>query len=422
MIVTLSHPAMLGSDNGFVDFFQRIFDTDFMARGDCVSWRPEVLWLHVISDGIIALSYYSIPLALIYFVRKRRDVAFVWMFVMFAAFILACGTTHVMSIIAFWAPFYRLDGVTKAITALVSVITAVTLWPLIPKALALPSPAQLQATNTELAQQVRDRERAEVELQRAHSDLERRVAERTGDLARANKLLESEVAERRRTEQHQEFLVAELDHRVKNTLSTVLAMAEESIRSASSVAEFEQGFVGRVRALARTHAALAAARWEGVPLQSLVRVVLDPYSQGGMQRVACEGDMVTLSAKAASTLCLTLNELATNAAKYGAFSTPAGTVSIRWRVEPAFGREPDLTLVWSEAGGPAVVAPTRRGFGTQLIEDGVAYELGGKVVADYRAQGLVCTITIPLNAQNTRRGRFEHAGPINQTRKEDRTC
>src|SRR5271163_3825889 len=106
-------------------FFQRLFSADgFMPHGMCYDWNPGVIWLHVVSDAIIALAYYSIPITLLYFVRKRKDLVFDWMFVCFAVFIVACGTTHLMEIYNIWHPTYWLSGMIKAITALVSIITA----------------------------------------------------------------------------------------------------------------------------------------------------------------------------------------------------------------------------------------------------------------------------------------------------------
>ena len=119
-----------------------------------------MLLLHVVSDSIIALAYYSIPIALIFFVRQRRDLAFSWIFVLFAVFIVACGTTHVLGIWTIWYPAYWLDGMVKALTATVSLITAILLWPLIPKALALPSPAQLRSAYLELEERNRLIEKA----------------------------------------------------------------------------------------------------------------------------------------------------------------------------------------------------------------------------------------------------------------------
>src|SRR3954468_12975832 len=123
-------------------FLSNVFQkADLSPHGFCLLWQPELIWLHVGSDAVIGAAYYSIPLALTAFLRRRHDLAFGWMFGLFAAFILACGTTHFFSIWTLWAPDYALEGVVKAATATVSLITAVLLWPLLPRALALPSPA-----------------------------------------------------------------------------------------------------------------------------------------------------------------------------------------------------------------------------------------------------------------------------------------
>jgi signal transduction histidine kinase len=125
---------------------QSILDAAYLTpHGFCLAWQPSLLLLHVVSDGAIASSYYSIPLALGYFVLRRRDLAFGWVFMLFACFILACGTTHLMDIWTLWHADYLAQGVVKAVTAVLSVLTATALWPLIPQALALPSPQLLQA-------------------------------------------------------------------------------------------------------------------------------------------------------------------------------------------------------------------------------------------------------------------------------------
>ena len=147
-----------------MDFLRKLFATDFMPHGHCYLWRPEIVWLHVVSDCLITLAYYSIPIALVCFLRKRKDIPFNWMIWMFGGFIFACGTTHLMNVWTLWIPTYRLDGVLKLGTAALSMTTAVLLWPLIPKAVALPSPAQLEAANKGLQLEVLERRRAEVEL------------------------------------------------------------------------------------------------------------------------------------------------------------------------------------------------------------------------------------------------------------------
>lgn len=122
----------------------------FMPHGACYLWLPSILWLHIVSDSIIALAYYSIPFALFYFVKKRTDLAYRWVFVLFAVFICLCGTTHLISIWTIWHPDYWLDGMIKLATALVSIVTALLVWPLIPKLLKLPSPQALQTSETYL--------------------------------------------------------------------------------------------------------------------------------------------------------------------------------------------------------------------------------------------------------------------------------
>ena len=127
------------SDANVGDFLKRLFQADFMPHGHCFFWRSDILWLHVLSDLFITLAYYSIPLMLLYFVRKRRDVPFHFMFLMFGAFIFLCGTTHLVEIWTTWVPVYRLQGLVKALTALVSIGTAIKLIPIMPKAISFPS-------------------------------------------------------------------------------------------------------------------------------------------------------------------------------------------------------------------------------------------------------------------------------------------
>ena len=133
------------------EFFTQLFSSvGFEPHGHCYLWQPDILWLNVLSDLGIALAYYSIPLALIYFVSKRQDLAYRWMFGMFGAFVFFCGTTHLIEIWTVWHGTYRFEAVIKALTAGVSVTTAVLLWPLIPAALRLPNPKQLVQANQEL--------------------------------------------------------------------------------------------------------------------------------------------------------------------------------------------------------------------------------------------------------------------------------
>lgn len=141
---------------------QQFFNTsDFMPHGMCIEWRSDLLFLHIISDTIIAISYFSIPFALFYFVKRRQDLEYQWMFIMFGIFILACGSTHVMNIWNMWNPDYAQSGLLKAGTATASVATAILLWPVVPKLLALPSPTMLALTNTQLRDEISERKKIE---------------------------------------------------------------------------------------------------------------------------------------------------------------------------------------------------------------------------------------------------------------------
>jgi len=161
----------------------------WMPHGACYLWQPSVLWLHAVSDSLIALAYFSIPLLLLYIVRRRRDLPFNWMVVSFGVFILACGTTHALGVYNIWVPTWWLSGGVKAVTAVASLTTAGLLWRLLPDILTLPSPSQLAAANTALQEQMAERKRAAMGLLAAQADLENRVEARTRELAAANQAL-----------------------------------------------------------------------------------------------------------------------------------------------------------------------------------------------------------------------------------------
>jgi signal transduction histidine kinase len=163
-------------------FLKELFSTDgFMPHGHCYLWRPELVWLHVLSDAMTALAYTSIPFTLLYFVRKRRDVPFHGMFVCFGVFIIACGTTHVMEIWTLWTPTYWLSGVVKAITALASVPTAILLIKLVPHALTIPTPQQLARAHDEAIRRLEQQRDADAKfralLEVANHDAEAANAE-----------------------------------------------------------------------------------------------------------------------------------------------------------------------------------------------------------------------------------------------------
>ncbi|MDZ7992253.1 MAG: ATP-binding protein [Nostoc sp. EfeVER01] len=170
----------------------------FIPHGHCYLWQTNLVWLHILSDAFIALAYYSIPATLFYFVRKRQDLPFDWIFLLFIGFIVACGTNHLMDIWTLWYPTYWVSGFLKAVTATISVITALELVPLVPQALALPSPTQLEQANQELQTQIAERLRVEDELRKYQNRLEEMVAVRTNEITQTNEQLQQEILERQR--------------------------------------------------------------------------------------------------------------------------------------------------------------------------------------------------------------------------------
>ncbi|MCI3133160.1 ATP-binding protein [Phenylobacterium aquaticum] len=205
-----------------------------------------------------------------------------------------------------------------------------------------------------------------------------------------------DVTERREAEERQRLLIDELNHRVKNTLAAVQSIALLSRRGGQSASAGDQDFEGRLVTLASAHDLLTAASWTGAMLEDILSRILAPYRLvGGAARISLDGPPIRLSANAAVTLSMAFHELATNAAKYGAFSTDAGRLDIAWTRDERTAPE-TLDLAWAERGGPPVSPPVRRGFGSRLLERGLAREIGGQVELDFRADGLRCGMRIPM--------------------------
>ncbi|MBZ8179385.1 sensor histidine kinase [Oscillatoria salina] len=168
----------------------------FIPHGHCYLWKTGLVGLHTSSDALISLAYFLIPLELIYIVKKRQDIPFDWVFMLFSSFIICCGITHVMEIWTLWHPNYWLSGYLKAVTAVVSLCTAWVVVELIPKVLAIPSPEQLKRANLALENEIKERKQIQEKLSQLTSELEERVQQRTAELERANKLLQQENKER----------------------------------------------------------------------------------------------------------------------------------------------------------------------------------------------------------------------------------
>ena len=193
------------------------------------------------------------------------------------------------------------------------------------------------------------------------------------------------------------MLVEEMNHRVKNTLATVQAIVRQALRTEADRPALRQMIKSRLSALARSHDLLTRENWKGAGLREILNQTLSPFRSraGEGPRFVITGEPVRFAPKAATDLCIVFNELATNALKYGALSRVGGSVHIDWKRMPS-PQGPRLALTWRELGGPVVKAPTHRGFGTHVIERGLAHELGGSGHLDYRPDGLLCTMDLPL--------------------------
>lgn len=200
-----------------------------------------------------------------------------------------------------------------------------------------------------------------------------------------------------RQEEHLRFLLDELNHRTQNTLATVLAIAGQTLRNATDK-EDVNAFEGRILALSRTHRILGRNQWLAVGLREVLDQILEPFGIGNelSTRFTVTGADVRLDARTALNLAMVFHELATNAAKYGALSKAGtGAIAIAWKIEPSPHGD-QLHLSWQESGGPAVTPPGRRGFGSRLIQGGLAKMLNGEVHLDYDPAGVNCRIVLPL--------------------------
>jgi two-component sensor histidine kinase len=196
-----------------------------------------------------------------------------------------------------------------------------------------------------------------------------------------------DITERKRAEERQNLLAREVDHRAKNALA--LAQSIVRLTRSENVKAYIQAVEGRINALARVHTVLSLSNWQGAEIGRLVDEELAPYSTG--DQVAFSGSQIQLQPATAQTLALALHELVTNSAKYGALSTLSGRVSINWWIEAEI-----LRMVWEERDGPVVQKPLSRGFGTRSVIASIESQLGGQADFDWRSEGLVCRLSVPL--------------------------
>jgi two-component sensor histidine kinase len=225
----------------------------------------------------------------------------------------------------------------------------------------------------------------------------------TGDeLERENKSLRVllaraglESAEHDVARKLQQLLLEEVHHRIKNTLATVQAIVSQSLKTADTIVEAQQTIEQRLQSLGRVHDLLLRTSWVQASLASLVSAAIEPFSKKGASQFSVASPEIDVAASAALPLAMVLNELCTNASKYGALSVPGGHVDIRATID-ADGHQ--ILLTWTETGGPPVVEPTRRSFGTRLIEHSLLSTIDGRGKIQYRPSGVKCVLAIPLAA------------------------
>ncbi len=203
-----------------------------------------------------------------------------------------------------------------------------------------------------------------------------------------------DITKRKRFEEHREVLVGELNHRIKNVMATVQAIASQTLSSATSMEEARETFGSRLIALGRSHDLLTRENWAGANLRDIVTNTVEPlFAQENRFRI--EGPYLWLEPSAALSIAMALHELVTNAAKYGALKTPEGQVAVTWRLV-GDGKDRRLSLQWRESGGPPVTQPARKGFGSRLLQRVLAAELAGEVGISYEPAGVVCTVDAPM--------------------------
>jgi two-component sensor histidine kinase len=202
-----------------------------------------------------------------------------------------------------------------------------------------------------------------------------------------------DLTELKKSEELQRLLTNELNHRVKNSLATVQSIVNQTLRDATNVQTARRTIDARIVALAGAHDLLTVRSWKGADIADLAAAAVAPFAA---DQILTEGPSLDVSPGQALALSLALHELATNAVKYGALSRPSGRVELRWCVQ-----EEMLNLSWRESGGPQVSPPTRRGFGSRLIEH-ASRDVNGKIRLDFAPEGLVCSITAALEAIETR--------------------
>lgn len=374
-----------------------------MAHGMCLLWQPWLIALFAGSDFLIFMAYALIPLAIYRVARGRPDLENRGLAWLFAAFILLCGITHLISIVTLWVPVYALHGFAKLATGVVSLATAAALFPLVPRIISLPSPAHLRQANADLSAEVAAHEITLADLRGARDQLEATVDLRTRELARTNEELN--------------IVLRQAGHRAQNIGAVVAALARQTAANSDDIDTFLDRFLDRIDTMASASDNLThgGSRLPG-GLLGLANRQLAALRAAFPDRIFVHGDDIPLNADVASQIGLALDELATNAVKHGALREDAGAVHLRWDLSGgALGQPETLDVQWIETL-PARLSPdasqvfkdgnTGFGYGSRVLNLVVPQRLGGTAQSDFSSGALAYSLSIP----------FDHPGSVDTHR------
>lgn len=429
------------------EFFSQWLPTTaaFMPHGFCFQWMPQLLSLHVISDAFIVLAYFSIPITLWFFVRRRADLPFKWVFLLFAAFIVACGTTHLMGVVTIWYPAYWLSGWIKALTAAVSIATAAALVPLMPKALALPSPAELRRySNTleaEVALRTRELETSNRQLAERLEELQRTQADLMA--AREQAELARQIAEE--ANRSKSRFLANMSHELRTPLNGILGFAQ-SLQHAPQSSEQHQGLaviqqsgehllslINDILDLARVESGRLELRTEAVDIEALLQEVVGPLQNQAEQKgLTLSVEVLRPLPAQVQTDPRRLRQILTNLLGNAVKFTQVGAVSLR--VEPSLAR---MEFIIQDTG-PGIARDVQQsifepfhqldpnveggtGLGLAITRELVVL-MGGEIrLQSEPGQGSMFSVSLPLSALEPVEDKPEAQGRITGYQGEQRT-
>ena len=358
----------------------------YMPHGMCLLWQPWLVVLWAGSDTLIFLAYMAIPLSLLRVVRGRDDIQHRGLILLFAGFILLCGLTHLLGVVTLWWPIYPYVGMVKLATGLVSALTAIVLFRLIPTLISIPGYSQLEKVNEQLREKVVEYEAAQAELLRTKAELEEKVLERTAALKSANGNLA--------------VVAREAVHRSKNLLTIVTSVARQSAKGETDIDAYLKVLLGRISALSDATATVIGDGFStSAEFGEIVRNQIKPLVMTFGDRIQIEGPALDVNAEAAQQISLALHELAANAQKHGSLSTAEGSVSISWHEEEEDAKE-QVVFEWSEshAGKSDSIQSEREGFGVKLLMIVVPGMLRGTAQRMIVGDRLVYELRFPMKS------------------------